>query len=543
MHILIRAPTFYKLHFKIPIIHNCFRSCSDLYSELIQIYTREQALQQGKILHAHLITSGLAHSTHFASKLISLYAETKQLYYARKLFDDIPKPNIHCWVVLVGAYSRRGYYQEALDAFFEMQNEGLKPDKFVIPSVLKACGHLFDLQNGKTLHSVILRYLFDSDVFVITALIDMYCRCRQVGKARRVFDGMEEKDLVALNAMVLGYAQNGLAKEGFNLVEKMKIFDIRPNIVTWNTLISGFAQAGEEEMVSKVFELMLINGVEPDVFSWTSIISGLVKNFKNEAAFDTFKKMSDSGFYPSYATISSILPACASMGNVRLGRELHGYAVVIGVENDIYVSSALVDMYAKCGFISEGRTLFYKMPVKNTATWNSMIFGYANHGYCSEAIDLFNQMEGKKLDYLSFVAVLTACSHGGMVELGKSLFLLMQEKYKIVPRLEHYACMVDLLGRAGKLSEAYDTIKTMPIEPDLFVWGALLGACRHHGDIELAEIAAKHLAELEPDNAGNDMLLSNLYADAGSWENVARFKKMMKRKKLRKFSGCSWIDS
>uniref|UniRef100_A0A2P2IPF5 Pentatricopeptide repeat-containing protein n=1 Tax=Rhizophora mucronata TaxID=61149 RepID=A0A2P2IPF5_RHIMU len=186
------------------------------------------------------------------------------------------------------------------------------------------------------------------------------------------------------------------------------------------------------------------------------------------------------------------------------------------------------------------------MPEKNTVTWNSMIFGYANHGRCNEAIELFNYMEKveeKKLNHLTFTAVLTACCHAGMVELGKSLFLLMQEKYTIVPRLEHYACMVDLLGKAGKLYEAYDMIKMMPIQPDLFVWGALLGACRIHGNIDLGEIAARHLGALEPGNAGNKLLLSNLYAGAGSWENFARSKMMLKRNKLRNFSGCSWIES
>lgn len=532
--------------FKISIICRLFQSSPDFSTQLIQTFAQSPAWHRGKKLHAHLIVSGLASSPRFASKLISFYAEIKQLSDARKLFDEIPKSNIHRWVVLIGAYSRCEFYQEALTVFSEMQSEGLGADKFVIPSVLRACGRLFELQIGKTLHSVILKSSFESDVFVISALIDMYSRCRQVEKARKVFDQMDEKDLVALNAMVLGYVQHGLAEEGFILVEQMQKLDIKPDVVTWNTLISGFAQACDEVMVSKLFELMLMNGVEPDAFSWTSVISGLVQNVQIEKALDTFKQMLQHGLYPSSATISSLLSACATMANVRLGRKVHGYAVVIGVEEDIYVRSALVDMYAKCGFISEARVVFYKMPEKNTATWNSMIFAYANHGYCNEAIELFNQMEKaeeNKLDHLSFTAVLTACSHAGRIALGHSLLLLMQEKYKIVPRLEHYACMVDLLGRAGKLSEAYGMIKTMPVKPDLFVWGALLGACRNHGDIYLAEIASRHLAELEPQNNGNNMLLSNVYADTQNWENVAKFKKLMKRKKLRRFSGCSWVEA
>lgn len=379
-----------------------------------------------------------------------------------------------------------------------------------------------------------------------SALIVMYSKCARVEDARKVFDGMAVKDLVALNAVVSGYAQQGLPNEAMGLVESMKLMGLKPNVVTWNALISGFAQKGDKAMVYAIFRLMIEDGVEPDVVSWTSVISGFVQNFRNDEAFDTFKQMLRHGFCPTSATISALLPACATAARVRVGKEIHGYALVIGVEEDVYVRSALVDMYAKCGFISEARTLFHKIPEKNTVAWNSIIFGYANHGYCEEAIELFNQMEmegAAKLDHLTFTAALTACSHAGDIELGQRMFRIMQEKYCIEPRLEHYACMVDLLGRAGKLDEAYCMIKTMPVEPDLFVWGALLAGCRNHGHVELAEVAAKHLLELEPESAGNRLLLSSLYADAGKWGKVERIKKRIKKGKLRKLQGLSWIDN
>lgn len=465
---------------------------------------------------------------------------------ARKLFDEIPQTNIRRWIVLIGVYARCGFYQQTLEVFRKMQREGLRHDIIVIPSVLKACGHLSYARFGEVVHAVILKCSFGFDAFVISALIDMYSKTGQVEKARCIFDEMVEKDLVALNALVSGYAQDGQPEKGLSLVEKMEVVGLTPNLVTWNTLIAGFSQKGEDEMVSHLFDLMHDKGVEPDYVSWTSVISGLVQNFRNKEAFDTFKQMLNHGFCPTSATISSLLSACSAVANIRFGKEIHGYALVIGVEKDIFVRSALVDMYGKCGFIDEARGLFFKMSERNTATWNSMIFGYANNGYCNEAIELFNQMEKedeKKLDHLSFTAVLTACSHAGMLDLGQSLFDLMQEKYRIIPRLEHYACLIDLLGRAGKLNKAYDMIKAMPIEPDLFVWGALLGACRNHGNIDIAEIAARHLSELEPESAGNKLLLSGLYADAGSWGNVARLKKTTSRKRLRKFQGCSWIET
>ncbi|MCL7034322.1 hypothetical protein MKW94_003856 [Papaver nudicaule] len=425
-----------------------------------------------------------------------------------------------------------------------MQRQGFKPNQFILPSILKACAHLSDIPTGKKIHCVVLRStLFDTDSFISCSLVYMYSKCGPLEYARNVFDRMVEKDTVALNSMVSGYTQHGFAKEAFHLVEDMKIIGLKPDLVTWNALIAGFSKVGDPEMALQTFRSMRVHGAEPDTVSWTSVISGFVQNFQCVEAFDTFKQMLGSGARPSSFTISGLLPACAIMADSKYGKEIHGYALVNGVEEDIFVSSALVDMYSKCGFISEAEKLFIRMRQKNTVTWNSMIFGYANHGYCNEALDLFNQLlkqEDIKPDHLTFTAALTACSHAKMVEYGQNLFRLMQEEYGIEPRIEHYACLVDLLGRAGEIFEAYDFIKTMPVKPDVFVWGSFLGACRNHGNIELAETAAKQLNDLEPENAGNSLLLSNLYSEAGNWGDAERLKKMMKRKKLKNL-GCSWI--
>lgn len=545
MQYLFNRITVYRPHPK-PLTYHCsFPSSSDGYTELIEIYSRDRALLSGKALHSRLITNGLAPSTHFASKLIAFYAECRQLSDARKLFDSIPQQNIPRWIVLIGAYSRHGFHREAMSVFREMQGQGLEPNKFVLPSALKACGHLSDRRTGAKIHTVILKYQFESDEFVNSALIGMYSKCGEVAKARRVFDGMVEKDLVSMNTMVLGYVQLGFVKEALDLVEKMRLVGVKPNVVTWNTLIAGFSQANDEVMIAQLFRFMQDAGVKPDVVSWTSIISGFVKNFRNNEAFGSFRKMLDLGLCPSSATISSILPACATVADLTRGKEIHGYAVVIGVGEDIFVCSALIDMYAKCGLIHEAKTLFDHMPERNTVTQNSMIFSYANHGYSIEGIELFIQMvkDGKKPDHITFTAILTACCQGGMIGLGEHLFAFMQEKYGIQPRLEHYACMVDLLGRGGKVIEAYHLIQKMPIEPDLYVWGALLGACRQYGLVDLAEIAVKRLAKLEPESAGSSLLISNLYAEAGKWGNSSRVKRAMKKRKLRMFPGCSWIGA
>lgn len=520
-----------------------FRLPAD-YAELIDVYAKRRAFNPGRALHAHLIIKGLVYSARIASKFIGFYTRCKELGFARKVFDEIPKSEICGWTAIIGSYCGNGLYREAMGLFREMQKIGFQCDRIVLPSLLKGCGHLSDLGTGQKLHAIALKNGFQSDAFVMCGLVCMYSKCGMVGKAKRVFDAMVDRDLVALNAMVSAYVQSGFVNEALGLVEEMK-FIVKPDIVTWNTLISAFSRANDDAVVKEIFEIMRASGVKPDVISWTSVISGLVQNFRSKNALCVFRHMLQMGLLPTPATISGLLPASGCIADLRRGREIHGYSVVMGFEKDVYVRSALIDMYAKCGSIFEADLLFKGMSERSTVTWNSMIFGYANHGFCNESIELFHQMlkeEGGNPDHLTFTAVFTACALAGMVDLGESLFKLMQEKYKIKPRLEHYACRVDLLGRAGKLAEAYEVIQRMPMRPDSFVWGALLGACRQHNCVDLAETAVKHLQKLEPKSSGSSMILMNLYADYSRWDNVIEVRKMMKKRKLRSFPSRSWVE-
>ncbi|KAI0526862.1 hypothetical protein KFK09_002454 [Dendrobium nobile] len=449
------------------------------------------------------------------------------------------------WIAIISHYSRKGFYEETLRLFRQMQNEGLPPSRFIFPSVLRSASKIFDSRTGRSLHSSSIRSLLSSDPFICSALIEFYCKCGRIKNARQVFDVTPDKDLVVWNSIVSGYASHGLLEEGMSLFRKMQSCGPKPDLFTWNSLISGFAQSGNEQMALKLFDSMKITGIEADVFSWTSLISGSVRNFNYRKAFALFQQMVEvAQIRPSSATISSLLPASANVLNLRRGKEIHGYAIVNGFEADLFVSSSLVDMYSKCGVISDADKVFDHMLVKNTVSFNSMIFAHADHGRCEKAIKLFYKMKiyGSVPDHLTFTAILTACSHGGKVKLGKYLFRFMQEGHQIVPRLEHYACMVDLLGRAGNLFEAYDLINGMPMEPDFFVWGALLGACELHGDVELSQIAAMHLSELEPDNTGSLCLLASLMVSAGRLGDAEKIKKAIKKKKLRRYLGCSWTQ-
>ncbi|XP_006649833.2 pentatricopeptide repeat-containing protein At5g59600-like [Oryza brachyantha] len=463
--------------------------------------------------------------------------------------------NTSSWMWQLTSYSRRGRHGDAVHLFFT----GLRiqagihgrvdPWPGAVPTALRACAHLADVAAGRLIHALVLtRPALASDAVAATALLDMYSKCGLVASARKVFDEMPpRRDLVVWNALLACYARHGLPEHALALAVKMRGLGLCPDLVSWNIVVSGFALAGDDLMAGGMVGAMQEDGFQPDVVTWTSRVSGSVLNFQYGRARELFRAMmaADAHVHPSSATISTILPAFANVADMKHGKEVHGYSVVAGVEQELTVSSALVDMYAKCGLVLDARRLFEKMPQRSTVTWNSMIFGLANSGHCQEAIGLFDRMprNGAKPDHLTFTAVLTACSYGGMVELGKGLYRAMQEEYGVRPRLEHYACMVHLLGRAGRLDEAYDFIEAMPLDPDRFVWGALLGACRSHGNVELAELAASRLLAVEPDNAASYLLLSSALANAGKQDDAFMIKKLVKRRRLKKLDSCSWVET
>ncbi|CAN6284770.1 unnamed protein product [Urochloa humidicola] len=457
------------------------------------------------------------------------------------------------WMKQLTGASRQGHHGRVLHLFFTRLQSGdsgaVDSHPAAVPTALRACARLGNASSGRLIHALVITQFpsLASDAVAATALLDMYAKCGLVASARRVFDEMPRSDdLVAWNALLAGYARHGLPERALALAIKMRGQGLRPDLVTWNAVVSGFALAGDDEMAEDMVRAMQDDGFWPDVVTWTSLVSGSVLNFHYDRARALFRRMVAAGtrILPSSATIASILPAFANVADVKRGKEVHAYAIVTGVEQDLTVSSALVDMYAKCGLVLEAYRVFDKMAERSTVTWNSMIFGLANSGHCQEAIDLFDRMlcDGARPDHLTFTAVLTACSYCGMVEVGKGLYRAMKE-HGIQPRLEHYACMVHLLGRAGKLAEAYDFIKAMPLEPDCFVWGALLGACRSHGNVKLAELAAARLRTVEPANAANCLLFSDALASAGRHDDVLKMKRLAKRRRMEKLDGCSWLES
>ncbi|XP_027092152.1 pentatricopeptide repeat-containing protein At3g21470 [Coffea eugenioides] len=472
-----------------------------------------------------------------------------------------------------------------------------------IPLALKACASLSMISLGQALHAESIKGGVEGDVMVGTSLVDMYGKCRKISYSRKMFDNMPERNVTTWNAMIGGYMKVGDLKSGIFLFEEMALrtsvtwnqmidglakngnmamarqfFDRVPEelrtVVTWTVMVDGYASGGEMEAATEIFEMMpkrnfyvwssMISGyfkkgkVEEakaifdrmqlrNLVNWNSLISGYAQNGLCDEALDAFTRMQSEGFEPDEFTLVSVLSACAQLGILDVGKKVHEMAIQKGVvQLNNFVLNGLVDMYAKCGDLINARLLFEEMPCKTTATWNALILGFAVHGQCKEAIKLFGRMDsrGEKPDNITFLAVLSACAHGGFVEKGLEIFSKM-EKYGVTASIKHYGCIVDLLGRAGRIQEAYKLIKEMPLKPNETILGALLGACRTHGDTDMAERMLEEVDGLKCGSAVDDpvhyVLLSSIYAASEKWEQAEGMRVALFNKGSKKAAGCSTV--
>ncbi|XP_058089463.1 putative pentatricopeptide repeat-containing protein At3g23330 [Magnolia sinica] len=392
---------------------------------------------------------------------------------------------------------------------------------------------------------------------------------------RKVLDGMPVRDVVSWNTVIAGNAQNGLYGEALMMVREMGLADLKPDSFTLSSVLPIFAEYVDVSKGKEIHGYAIRHGSDWDVFigsslidmyakctrvddsqrvfgllpqrdaiSWNSIIAGCVQNGLFDEGLRLFQQMLAAKIRPRHVTFSSIMPACAHLTTLHLGKQLHGYIIRSAFDNNVFIASSLVDMYSKCGNIRIARWIFDKMELPDMVSWTAMIMGYALHGHADDALSLFSQMEMENVrpNYVAFVAVLTACSHAGLIDDAWKFFKSMSEDYGIAPGLEHYAAVADLLGRAGRLEEAYEFISTMHIQPTASVWSTLLGACRVHKNLGLAENVAEKIFQLEPENIGSHVLMSNIYSAAGRWRDAASMRIAMKGKGLRKKPACSWIE-
>ncbi|KAK9078745.1 hypothetical protein SSX86_002803 [Deinandra increscens subsp. villosa] len=587
------------------------------------------SFRRGASIHTLVCILGFNHNVFVGNALVAMYGRCGDLDCAHQVFDemlDSKTADTISWNSMVAGFMKSGESEKAVKMFYRMVGDRISPDAVSLVNILPAFASGHAVTQGKEAHGYALRTGLVRDLFVGNAIVDMYAKCELMDDARKVFDGMEVKDVVSWNAMVTGYSQTGRFEDAIGLFEKMRGEKVALNVVTWSAVIAGYAQRGygyealdvfrqmvgcgssEPNVVTLVSLLsgcacagalrngkevhcyavkqilnivnndfgdgqMVINSVidmyakckaedvarrvfdrvDPvnrNVVTWTVMIGGYSQHGEANDALELFSQMvnqnNNKPTKPNAFTISCVLMACSRLAALRLGKQVHGYVLRRRYEKSdvLFVDNCLIEMYVKSGDVDVARVVFNNMSQTNVVSWTSLLTGYGMHGRGLEALELFTGMRkaGLPIDGVTFVVVLYACSHSGLVDKGLECFETMTQEFGIVPGVEHYACMVDLFGRAGKLEKAMEMIKKMPMEPSPVVWVALLGSCRVHTNVELGEYASKKLLELGCENDGTYTLLSNIYANAKRWKDVARIRFLMKNTGIKKRPGCSWVE-
>ncbi|KAF8403255.1 hypothetical protein HHK36_011356 [Tetracentron sinense] len=628
----------------------------------------------GKQIHCHCIKSAYVDDLSVGTSLVDMYMKFSSVDDGKKVFDQMPERNVVSWTSLLAGCTRNGMADQALELFFQMQMEGIKPNPFSFASVLAASAAQGAVEKGIQIHSQVIKYGFESTVFVGNSLINMYSKSGLVRDARLVFGSMEDRDAVSWNVMIAGFVLNGLDFEALELFYRMRLAGVKltqlifatviklcanlkelgfarqlhcrvlkngfgsdhnigttlmvayskcsemddafnlfstmygvRNVVSWTAMISGYLQNGGTDQAVDLFCRMSSEGVWPnhftystiltahpaisplqihaqviktnfenspsvgtalldayiklgntreaatifelidgkDIVAWSAMLAGYAQIQDSEGAVKIFCELAKEGVKPNEFTFSSVINACASpMAAVEQGKQFHASSIKSGFSSAICVSSALITMYAKRGSIENAHKVFKRQWERDLVAWNSMISGYAQHGHGKKALEIFEEMQSESLemDGITFIGVISACTHAGLVDEGRRYFDLMVKDHHINPTMEHYACMVDLYSRAGKLEESMDLIKKMPFPAGATVWRTLLGACRVHLNLELGKLAAENIISLEPQDSAAYVLLSNIYAAAGKWEERAKVRNLMDERKVKKEAGYSWVE-
>ncbi|KAJ4952819.1 hypothetical protein NE237_029651 [Protea cynaroides] len=543
----------------------------------LKLIRRCKSLRSFKQIHSQLVTAGII--KHRDDLVVNqsigfLASSVHNLEYACDFLNQIQyNPSSFPFNTLIAGYVGSDAPWAAILTYKRIVQNGFLPDKYTFPVLIKSCAKVVGIREGKQVHGVVEKMGFSSDLFVQNSFLHLYGVCCNCNEATKLFDEMPVRDVVSWNALISGYVKAGLFAEALNLFMKM---DMEPNVATVvnvlvacgrlgnlgiGRLIQGLIFKGRFEMGLEIGNALIDMYVKSecmnearrlfdelptrDIISWTCIISGLVQCKRPKEALELFRAMQDSGVEPDRVTLSSVISACASLGAFVCGRWVHEYIERCGIEWDIHIGTALVDMYAKCGCVEMALDIFHGMRQKNVLTWNALLGGLAMHGLGNEALKYYKQMieSGLRPNEVTFLAILSACCHSGLVEQGRMYFYLMiDQDHNLTPRIEQYGCMVDLLGRAGLLDEAQELIMTMPMQPDELIWGALLNACKAHGHVELCRHILDKLLELEFNDSGVYVLLSNIFATNGRWEDVTRVRRLMKKRSIRKVPGSSVIE-
>ncbi|CAH9084463.1 unnamed protein product [Cuscuta europaea] len=475
-----------------------------------------------KQFHALVYKSNLHRDPFVATKLIAAFSVCRQIALPVNIFSQVQEPNMELYNALIKAHilnSQPSHQSHAFSVFLQMQYCGVFPDTFTYSHLLKLCSEDSRLNTLRMIHTLVEKTGFNSDIIVCNSLIDAYSKCDvssagtvflamdhrdvvswnsmicgllkdgDLTEAQRMFDLMPERDTVSWNTMLDGYVKNGQMNVAFELFDKIPTRDV----VSWSTMIFGYCKAGDVEMARAVFDIM----PSKNVVSWTIIITGYTEKGLVKEANELYTQLNESGLGLDAGTFVSILSACAETRMLGLGKRVHRTIKKSSFNSNTLVCNALIDMYAKCGSLNKSFIVFKSMRMKDLRSWNSMIHGFAMHGRGGKALELFSEMknEGFVPDKVTFVAVLSACSHAGFVSKGISIFNSLKSDYGVIPEVQHFGCLIDLLGRGGHLKEAFTVALNMQVKPNIKIWGSLLGACRMHNDVRFAQDVLNYLAD------------------------------------------------
>ncbi|KAK7312366.1 hypothetical protein VNO77_36165 [Canavalia gladiata] len=473
-------------------------------SSLIDMYSK-----CGSFCQACNVFNGCDGKVDLVSKnaMVAACCREGKMDMALNVFWKNPELNdIVSWNTLIAGYTQNGYMEKSLTVFVEMIENGVGFNEHTLASVLSACSALKSLKLGKSIHAWVLKNGYDSNQFISSGIVDFYCKCGNISYAESVYAEIGIKNPFAVASLIAGYSSQG------RMTEAQRLFD---SLSERNSVV------------------------------WTALCSGYVKSQQSEAVFKLFREFRKGALVPDTTIIISVLGACAIQAALGLGKQIHAYILRMRLNVVEKLLSALVDMYSKCGNITYAEKIFQLVAdsERDAILYNVMIAGYAHHGFENNAIQLFQEMLKKsvKPDAVTFVALLSACRHCGLVELGEQFFISMEKDYNVLPEIYHYACMVDMYGRAKQLEKAVEFMRKIPIQIDATIWGAFLNACQMNSNTAFVKQAEEKLLKVEADNGSRYVQLANAYAAKGKWDEMGRIRKKMRGNEAKKLAGCSWI--
>ncbi|KAL4202386.1 hypothetical protein AMTRI_Chr02g263480 [Amborella trichopoda] len=498
------------------------------YPFVLKACSQLSALEEGQQVHSHIIKSGFGTDIYSLNTLIHVYSRCNHLGDAIKVFDRIPRFDLVSWNSMIVGFIEAGLIEHARSLFNEMPERSTVSWNSMLSGYTKS-------GSMNAAYSLFIE-MPHKDANSWNSMISGYLEFGSIKMARSFFDKMPCRDAISWNLMIDAYVNHGevdMARLFFNEMPKKEL-------ITWNFLLGGYVKGGQINIARELFNQM----EEKNVITWNTMISGYSQSGHYQEAFDLFRDMLNAKVEPDSVTFGIVLSVCARLGSVNQGLWLHAYLDREKMEIDAIKGTALINMYSKCGHVEKAIRVFKEVRERDIGTWNAMIVGLAIHGFTDGALRVFEDMLKENItpNAITFIGVLSACSHGGLVSEGRRYFALMSDDYQIEPNLKHYGCMVDVLGRAGYLEEAQEVIRQMPIKPDQVVWATLLAACRLHNNLEIGEYMAKGLMELSPSEPSGYVLLSNIYAAAKRWEDVIKVRKMMRERGVKKVPGCTSIE-